>query len=226
MEEGIVKLIGVLNSKGGTGKSTITMALAVRATEDFQRVAIVDLDPQGSSTRWRGLRKAKYPEVLSGHEVASEALEGLQTTGWDIVFFDGLPGAIKVTADAVETVDLVLIPVMPGDMNIAASEPTIALCYTHKTDYLIVINGVQRANDRQAADTAAVLKELKQPIAETRIFHRAPYRVATDVGKSGPELDGGADSMVVKEIDALWHEVAARLHLTLKVPAVAARGGR
>jgi hypothetical protein len=101
-------------------------------------------------------------------------------------------------------------------MNVAASEPTIALCNTHSTPYVIVINGVQRVNDRQALDTADVLKMLKQPVAKTRIMHRMPHRVATDIGKTGAELDGGADSAVSAEVDALWREVAGFVGLKLK----------
>ena len=50
-----MRFIGVLNAKGGSGKTTIVSCLAVRAAADA-KAAIVDLDPQGSLGKWHGWR--------------------------------------------------------------------------------------------------------------------------------------------------------------------------
>ena len=48
--------IAVVNSKGGTGKTTLAAALAVRAAKEGKRVAMVDLDPQHSLAEWFNMR--------------------------------------------------------------------------------------------------------------------------------------------------------------------------
>ena len=216
-------LIGVLNSKGGVGKTTLTTALSVRAARDFQRVGIVDLDPQASATRWFDLRKEKgNPTVLRGVAIASEAIEALGQTGWDVIFFDGAPGLLEITEDAAKTVDLVVIPLRSGDSNIAATEHTIAACKEFDTAFLMVINEIARENDRHAADTEQALISLGFPVAKRRLMRRVAYQTAPDVGKTGPELDGGRDVKAVEEIDELYVEVMAAARKAIKKK----RGGR
>ena len=48
-----MKTITIASAKGGSGKSTITAALAVRACQDTKQVAMMDLNfDQGSLTQW------------------------------------------------------------------------------------------------------------------------------------------------------------------------------
>jgi cellulose biosynthesis protein BcsQ len=206
-------LIAVVNSKGGTGKTMLTSALVVRAVQAKLRVGIVDLElGQASMTRWWTTRGCPdNPELLTGSDFASEAVEGLEATRrWDVIFFDGIPGAMEKTEDAIQTADFVVIPLKPGDLNIAASEPTIAACMAHGTEYMIVVNEALRFNDRQASDTLEALKGLHQPVYDKFILQRISHRTASDVGKSGPELDNGKDAAAVSEIDALFNEVMVR----------------
>ena len=63
-----MKVICVVSAKGGVGKSTIAVNLACAAQDDQQRVAILDIDPQGSSILWGGITgKASWrPSSTSG----------------------------------------------------------------------------------------------------------------------------------------------------------------
>ena len=68
--------IGICNTKGGVGKSTIAASLAVRAAKDSPRVALVDLDPgEGLTKWWRRRGSPENPSVLVGAESASDAVE-------------------------------------------------------------------------------------------------------------------------------------------------------
>ena len=112
--------IFVLNPKGGTGKTTIATNLAAFFTLRGQSVAIVDLDPQGSSMDWIRERPANRPVIhgvfgLSGWEELPKNL--------DIMILDGPPGV-----DGARLVDLfrlsqtVLIPVVPSPLDLRATE--------------------------------------------------------------------------------------------------------
>ncbi len=71
-------VIGVLNSKGGVGKSTLTAAFAVRAARD-NTVCVVDLDSQGSYSDWYTRRGSPdNPALLTGEDRASDAIEALR----------------------------------------------------------------------------------------------------------------------------------------------------
>jgi chromosome partitioning protein len=221
-------LVALLNSKGGTGKTMLTCALAARAAKDFPRVGIVDLDPQATATRWHELRKhPDNPTILRGVSLASDAVEGLGQTGWDVIFFDGAPGLLETTQDCARTVDIVVIPIRSGDSNIAASEHTVAACIDAGVPYFYVINEIARANDRHAADTAAALAELGQHVSDTRLHRRPSYSTAFDVGKTGPEINSGRDVGAVGEIEALYKEVVAKaMQSKQHVKAAKKRGAR
>lgn len=53
-----MQLITLANNKGGSGKTTSTVSLAAAIAETGLRVLVVDLDPQGSATRWLGQEEA------------------------------------------------------------------------------------------------------------------------------------------------------------------------
>jgi chromosome partitioning protein len=60
--------IAVASSKGGTGKTTLSAALAVRAAKDGKRVAMADLDPQKSLVQWwRRRGGTDNPRIFNGH---------------------------------------------------------------------------------------------------------------------------------------------------------------
>ena len=62
-----MNILAVLSRKGGTGKTTLTVNLAIAAELVGHKVAIVDLDSQASASEWGDWREAEIPEVISVH---------------------------------------------------------------------------------------------------------------------------------------------------------------
>lgn len=61
------RTITLAASKGGTGKTTLTSALAVQAMRDGDSVALLDWEPQGSVSLWWRMRgKPDNPRLVSG----------------------------------------------------------------------------------------------------------------------------------------------------------------
>ena len=52
-----MKVIGVLNQKGGVGKTTISVNLASELARRGNKVLLVDADPQGSALDWSEIRE-------------------------------------------------------------------------------------------------------------------------------------------------------------------------
>lgn len=77
--------LAVIHHKGGVGKTTTTVSLAAAAAELGQRTLVVDLDPQGDSTRWLGVvDQASNPlpfHVLEGTAPAVEAVVATSIAG-------------------------------------------------------------------------------------------------------------------------------------------------
>lgn len=119
-----MKTVLVASSKGGAGKTTIATHLAAQSALDGLRTALVDADPQASSTRWAQKRAGLDSAVL--------AIDGTRRKGWrkhvpddtQRVIVDGAAGAMADELDAfLETVDAVVVPIVPSTFDIEATVP-------------------------------------------------------------------------------------------------------
>ena len=63
---GRLRILVVAVQKGGAGKTTLASSLAVAAGEEGEKVAALDLDPQGSLAGWGDLRADDAVAVIAG----------------------------------------------------------------------------------------------------------------------------------------------------------------
>lgn len=204
-----MRVISLVSLKGGVGKSTLAAALAVRAAKESKRVAIIDLDPQGSLDAWWKRRgRGDNPMIGSNSSTASDAVESLKQTGWDWVFMDCPPAFIPTIEDAIEQSDLALIPLRPGALDLLGSEEAVAAAQEAGTPFLCVLNDV----DPRWAGAAAAREYLEAagvPVAKTIVAHRSAFFSAMASGKTGPEVD--RNGKAAEEIDSLFSEIKAAL---------------
>ena len=205
-------MIGVLNSKGGVGKTTLTTSLAARAAQDYKRVCIVDTDPQQGSCRWHKFRSGNgsgNPSILAGDSNIHDVVEKLQRTGWDVVFFDGAPGALEQSELVIREVDFVLIPLKAGDQDLSSSEYTVGLCKQEGKPYMLALNEVRpprgKTQDKRAQEVLNILEELKQPVASRAITERVAHLDALNLGTSVFDMKGQDEAK--KDIEVLYQEL-------------------
>jgi chromosome partitioning protein len=123
--------IGVLNQKGGVGKSTLSTNLAAAAHLAGRRTLVLDLDRQGSAFDWYSAR----PEGsrLDGLNVArADRALGLPkfrelSAGYDVVICDGPPRLGDITRAAAVAADVVLVPLRAGGFDWWAASETLEL---------------------------------------------------------------------------------------------------
>lgn len=124
--------IVILNPKGGSGKTTIATNLAAHYAVAGRNPALMDLDPQGSSTRWLAKRDPRNPAI---HGIAAFERSTAVTRSWqlrvpsecDIVVVD-TPAAFdpQRLPEITRGADAILVPVMPSDIDIHAAAKCIA----------------------------------------------------------------------------------------------------
>jgi chromosome partitioning protein len=171
-------VITVAQQKGGTGKTTLAANLAAALAAD-RRVAVLDIDPQRSLTRWHELRAARAKPA--------PAITGANVSGWrlgaeldrlrrahDVVLIDSPPHIDTDARLAVRAADLVLVPLQPSLPDVWAVEGTLNLAAAEKRPVAIVLNRVP-ATSRLRDSIAAQLTGRGLRLLPTGIGNRAGF---------------------------------------------------
>jgi chromosome partitioning protein len=119
-----MKTIAIISQKGGAGKTTLAVHLAVCAQLHGYRSAVVDLDPQATARKWGDKRRVE-PEVVGDHaERLSFLTAAARENGADILVIDTAPNADRASLMAARAADLILIPCRPAAFDLDAIEAT------------------------------------------------------------------------------------------------------
>lgn len=134
-------VVALVTQKGGTGKSSLALSLAVAAVESGLKVAVIDIDPQDTAGEWYKRRQAEAPEVHSlrwSH--LSSRLFRFERETHDLVIID-TPGADSVVAaEAMKVAHFCLLPVRPSVADIEASKATVRSLSDGNKAFAFVLN--------------------------------------------------------------------------------------
>ncbi|MFM9889965.1 MAG: ParA family partition ATPase [Rickettsiales bacterium] len=208
----VAKIITIAQQKGGAGKTTMAAHLAVAWAQSGKRkVAVVDIDPQGSLTQWHAVRERRLGEgntsltfaAISGWRVRSE-LDRLRHTH-DLIVIDSPPHTDAEARTAIRAADLVVIPLQPSPMDVWATSATIQICKQERVPVKMVLNRVHP----QAKLTQAVSGEMIG-LAANRFGNRVIFAGALMHGQGVTEAQ--PNSIAAEEVRLLGKEILAYLH--------------
>jgi chromosome partitioning protein len=134
--------IALVSQKGGSGKSTIAIGLAIAAMQDGHKVCILEADPQGTVANWRRRRTHSEPmvETFSAGDDIGQSLSSLERGGVTLTIIDTAGGASATTADAIRASDLCLIPARPSLPDIETAAPTLSAVRKFDKPFAFVLN--------------------------------------------------------------------------------------
>ena len=209
-------VVGFSSFKGGTGKTTLSYAMAERAFSRGLRTLLLDFDPQETAMG------VAYLRVVPGWEVrrcqvsvaGAEDLAGVASSGeFDLVVCD-LPGSEGATLQRVlANMKLVMCPVGMGapDMLVASNFAWIA----RRMDLPVVFVGNNILPGRRRRDELVQeLSGMDLPVCPAMVQTRVAHIDAMNCGQSAAEW--APESVAAAELEALWRWVASELGIVLE----------
>ncbi len=190
--------IMVLNAKGGSGKTTLATNLASYFATQDARVALVDLDPQGSASAWLEARSGARPRIQGVRFDQTRAKVG---RNMDYVIMDA-PAAVhgKQLKELMRKADTFIVPVLPSPMDMRAASafleemtnsgrtgqkaPKIAFVANRARDYTNIYWELDEFLKKQKAPFLTMLRDTQNYIRAAEqglgIFELPPYTTTVD----------------------------------------------
>lgn len=208
-----MRTLAVLSRKGGTGKTTVALHMAVAAERAGRKTLVADLDPQRSTLEWsRERQKFAATPMIAEAKVGTLFTQRLSAArdGYDLMVIDTRPSTDLECAEAVRWADLCLIVVRPCYFDLRAIARTVELVTNMNKQGLFLINQApSRRNGEEPKvilDTFEALLDMGLPVAPVGLRYRAAYQNAVREGRSAQELD--QESLAAFEVNALWEHVS------------------
>ncbi|MXX91100.1 MAG: ParA family protein [Boseongicola sp. SB0677_bin_26] len=202
-------VIAMISQKGGSGKTTLALHLAVAAQVGSLNTAIIDLDPQASAAGW-GDRRTAGPVVISTHaKRLSPELRRVRDAGADLLVIDTAPHADASALEAARVADLVVVPCRPSILDVETAQTTLDLVATTGTPAIVVLNATP-AWGGDAAQAEMALRGAGMEVMEVRMNHRLAFSRALLSGQTALETDPAGKA--ADETKGLARILLGRLH--------------
>jgi chromosome partitioning protein len=215
------KIIAVVNQKGGSGKTTLSMQLAGSLARRGGRMLVVDADPQGTATRWAASAEddKPFPASVVGLSAASAKVHREVRKFVDdyaYIIIDCPPAADSpVPQSALLVADLALVPVIPSPLDMWAAVGIREVIgnvgdINEELTPRLVINQLQ-PNTTLAKEALEVLPEFGIDLCETYMRQRQVYRQSAVFGQTVHDF-GAKAAAAIEEVEALTDEVLTLLN--------------
>lgn len=203
-------IIGVLNQKGGVGKTTIAIHMAAALAQRKKRVLLIDADPQGSALDWDAARETSPLFTVVGKPKASlhRDMEVL-AKDFDHVVIDGPPRVDDIARSAIMASDLVLIPIQPSPYDVWAAEDIVKLIrvaavFKENLKSVFAINR-KIVNTAIGRDVSEALAHYEIGVLSSSLCQRVAFAESASSGQTVLETD--PKGLAAKEVRDLVEEI-------------------
>jgi len=172
--------------KGGSGKTTVLAHLAAAWAEAGRGVAVMDLDPQQSLTRWAKLRADPGIALLESKDYRAGGDIKTARRAHDVVLVDCPGAASSLLENAMRESDLVLAPCQPSVMDVWALASVIEAARRLKRPVSILLNRMP-ARLGSLENVLAALGDNRALLLASQLGNRNAYSQAMLSGRTAAE---------------------------------------
>jgi chromosome partitioning protein len=198
-----MKTLALIAQKGGSGKTTIAVHLAVCAGRHDIHTALIDIDPQASAFKWNQSRaEAEQLDAIQAiPQQLALLLDQAKKAKAGLVVIDTAPHSDSTAAIAAQLADFVLIPCRPARFDLDAIASTVEIARLAKTPAAVLLNAVPPRGSigEEARET---LRRQNIPVADVLTFQRVAYTHAVIDGRSVHEYE--PNGKAAAEVDTLF----------------------
>jgi chromosome partitioning protein len=211
-----MKTIAIISQKGGAGKTTVAIHLAVAAELHGLKTALFDLDPQASASSWSDKRDKPSPAVVSAQAARLPSLlEQAAAQSADLVIIDSAPNADSASLAAARAADLILIPCRPAAFDLNAIGTTLNLATVANKPAFVVLNAVPPLG-KVGEEARLALEEGGVLVAAPMLHQLVAFSHAVNDGRTAQELD--PKSKAALEVEALFAWVKKHSNAQTRLP--------
>lgn len=218
-----MKTIALIAQKGGTGKTTVALSLAVAALQAKAVSVIIDLDPQASACNWGDRRGLESPVIIDAQAARlANALAKAAEAGVDLVIIDTPARSEQAALAAAKAADLVVIPCRPQVYDLETipnSRDLVALA--GEKPMLVILNAVPSRGNRHE-EAAQAVKAFGVPVCPVTIGNRAAFGDAAALGKTVLEYEPSSKS--AEEVRLVYKYISKLLSKLARTPDRTERG--
>ena len=185
-----LQVVAIIAEKGGVGKTTLALTLAVAAVESGRKVAVLDVDTQATAANWTDRREAEFPWVVATPAARLDAaLTAAKGQGVDFIVIDTPPHAGADGVEAARRANLVLVPVEPhiSSLETLPKVADILKLAGAKTATVVLTKAPIRGKEIQEA--AAYVIEQGFAVCPVTLHLRAAHRHAGNLGQTAQEFE-------------------------------------
>jgi chromosome partitioning protein len=204
--------IAIVSQKGGSGKTTLAVHLAVAATRAGKVACIIDTDPQATAAAWSDWRSGEEPEVVTSPPARlAKTVEEAKKLGAEVIVIDTPPHADAAAREAVVGADLVLIPTRPRGFDLHAIQTTAQLLRFAGKPAFVVFNATPARGNQLFTEASEVVSTYGLSVCPITFADRAAFHHSTTAGRVAAEID--PNGKAAGEADALWQWMCKQVGL-------------
>ncbi len=215
-------IISFVNQKGGVGKTTTAINLAIGLKKKNYNLVFIDADPQGSAIQWHAIEGNKSFEILH-HPSPVHATDIRQLSmNYDYVIIDAPPAIGDISKAILAVTDLAIIPLSPSALDVWSCWGTLKMIdeirpLNSDIEVKLLINR-KIPGTKIGRDSREAMEEFQMDVFNTELCQRVAFIDAMTSGVS--VMQYAPHSKAAGEIERLCEEIIPQVSMEASQPQV------